>query len=157
MFIYSIGVGIKWFTFQRNLQDLGLKRLTCLSQDKINIELEVRVQIIMDKTTLKKIVLKQFGKPEYHLDFLKYMSRCVIISTCLNYTAEQYYSERSNVDQSMFENLKQHINTQPFGASIEYFQLVTITLPDTLVQVITGIFIFIFIFHYYFYNYFNGG
>mmetsp|Transcript_23371 Transcript_23371/g.24022 ORF Transcript_23371/g.24022 Transcript_23371/m.24022 type:complete len:296 (-) Transcript_23371:69-956(-) len=134
---YTTGVGVKWFTFQRNLQDLGLKKVECLSQDKIEIDLEVRVQIVMNKTTLKKIVLKQFGTPEEHKSFLQYMCRAVIIATCLNYTAEQYYSERSNVDQSMFSELKKVINFQPFGAKVEYFQLVTITLPDTLVQVIT--------------------
>ena len=94
----------------------------------------------MNKFTLKKVVLKQFSTPEDHIHFLQYIASSVIISSCLNFTAEQYYSERSNVDETIFQNLKNEINSQEFGASIEYFQLVTITLPDTLIEVITGIF-----------------
>jgi hypothetical protein len=133
-----IGVGVKWFTFQRNIRDLGLKKLECLSHDKVEIDLEVRVQILMDKDALKRVVLKKFGKPELHTNFLKYMAKCAIIATCLNFTAVEYYSERSNIDKAMFETLQRSINTADFGATVEFFQLVTITLPEQLNEVIIG-------------------
>jgi hypothetical protein len=133
-----IGVGVKWFTFQRNIRDLGMKKLECLSHDKVEIDLEVRVQILMDKDALKRVVLKKFGKPELHTNFLKYMAKCAIIATCLNFTAVEYYSERSNIDKAMFETLQRSINTADFGATVEFFQLVTITLPEQLNEVIIG-------------------
>lgn len=113
----------------------------------------------MNKTTLKSVVLKQFGTPDDHIGFLRDMSKSIIISTCLNYTAVQYYSERSNVDKSMFSQLQSEINYQPFGAKIEYFQLVTISLPETLVEVIIRKLFFYFILYfiilfYYFFLYF---
>jgi hypothetical protein len=133
-----LGVGVKWFTFQRNIRDLGLKQLGCLSHDKVEIDLEVRVQILMDKDALKRVVLKKFGKPELHTNFLKYMAKCAIIATCLNFTAVEYYSERSSIDKAMFKSLQDSINTEDFGATVEFFQLVTITLPDQLNEVIIG-------------------
>jgi hypothetical protein len=135
---YTTGVGVKWFTFQRNIRDLGLKKLECLSHDKVEIDLEVRVQILMDKDALKSVVLKKFGKPDLHTSFLKYMAKCAIIATCLNFTAVQYYSQRSNIDKAMFDNLQSSINYADFGATVEFFQLVTITLPEQLNEVIVG-------------------
>mmetsp|Transcript_16566 Transcript_16566/g.24919 ORF Transcript_16566/g.24919 Transcript_16566/m.24919 type:complete len:298 (+) Transcript_16566:40-933(+) len=134
---YTTGVGVKWYTFKRNLRNLNVGKISCLSNDKIEMVLDVKIQIIMDKDALKRVVLKQFKNGDGHTEFLRFVARSSIISTCLNYTAEEYYSERRGIDAAMFENLQRDINDYDFGATVEFFQLETITLPDALIDVIT--------------------
>lgn len=90
----------------------------------------------MIKDSLKRVVLKQFGGSDRHADFLKMICRSAIIETCLNYTAVEYYSDRAGVDAAMLRNLQSEINDEDFGATVEFFQLETISLPKSLVSVI---------------------
>ena len=134
---YTTGVGVKFFPFQRTLQDLSLGKVLCLSGDKIEIELRVKVQMRLREDSLIPLVLRQFSDKDHHRDFLKHIARSTLISSCLAYDVNDYFSSRSQVDRDMFENLQKSINDQDFGADVEFFQLVTIQLPEPLVEVIT--------------------
>jgi regulator of protease activity HflC (stomatin/prohibitin superfamily) len=134
---YTTGVGVRFLSFKRNLKNLKVGKITCLSNDKIEMTLNVKLQMLLMKDSLKKVILKRFGGPDRHTDFIRMMSRSSIISTCLNYTAVEYYSDRSGVDAAMLYNLQREINDEDFGATIEFFQLETISLPEELVSVIT--------------------
>lgn len=133
-----VGIGEKWLFFKRNLQDLPLRDMKCLSSDKIELDLHVKVQIVLKKNDLKRVVLYQYKSGEDHIDFLVHVSRSTISKACLNYTAEQYYSDRSGVDAAMFSALQTDINGNDFGATVEFFQLESIWLPNDLVDVIIG-------------------
>lgn len=134
---YTTGVGVDFYSFQRTLQDLDMTQVTCQTHDKIQLNLEVKIQIRMERDTLISVVLKQFGGRDSHHNFLKRVAESSLISTCLDYEAEQYYTDRAGVDTAMFKELQRAINDNDFGATVEYFQLNGITLPPELAEVIT--------------------
>lgn len=134
---YTTGVGVSFYRFQRTLQDLKVGKIVCLSTDKIEIELDVKIQIRMLRDSLIPLVLRQFSNADSHMDFLKHLAQSTLVSTCLEYKVDQYFTERSNVDRRMFNNLQAGINNNDFGANVEFFQLTHIQLPESLTRVIT--------------------
>lgn len=134
---YTTEVGVTFKEFPRVLEDLKVKEVTCLSSDKVEIKLGVKIQYRLRKDELIDVILKQFGTIQRHVKFLKRMATSSLLFSCLDYTAEEFYSSRSEVDLHMFDNLQKDINEFKFAADIEFFQLNDITLPDDLIDVIT--------------------
>jgi regulator of protease activity HflC (stomatin/prohibitin superfamily) len=135
--VYTTNVGVDFYSFQRTLKDLSLGTITCLTSDKIELSLKAKVQIRLQKDSLIPFILKKFGSYSKYNQFLTTYVSSEIIDSCLAFTAEQYYLNRSYVDSTMFGNLQQTINTKAFGAKVEFFQLNEITLPSGLSTVIT--------------------
>ena len=135
---YTTGVGVDFLHFQRTLMDLPVGSITsCLTSDKIQLELEVKLQVRMQRYKLISVILEQFGDKETHEGFMKRLAHSIITATCLEFKAEDYYLERSTVDSQMFANLVREINSKDFGVKVEFFQLNHIQLPGPLVEVLT--------------------
>ncbi len=117
--------------------DLPVGSITCLTSDKIELELQVKLQVRLQRDKLISVILEQFGSKETHQGFLKGLAHSIITSTCLQFRAEDYYLERSTVDGQMFLNLVEEINSKDFGVKVEFFQLNHIQLPGPLVEVLT--------------------
>jgi regulator of protease activity HflC (stomatin/prohibitin superfamily) len=109
----------------------------CLSNDKIEIELEVKIQIHLLRESLISLILRQFSNKDRHRKFLEHVAVSTLITSCLNYDVDNFFSDRSSVDRDMFANLQTAINDYDFGADVEFFQLTHIQLPTNLVEVIT--------------------
>lgn len=134
---YTTGVGVKFFPFQRTLQDLNVGKVDCLSSDKIEVELVVKIQIRLKRGSLIDLILKDFSDAGRHASFMKMIARSTLINTCLQYPVDDYFSDRSGVDRSMFLNLQNEFNAHDFGAVVEFFQLININLPPGMTEVIT--------------------
>lgn len=134
---YTTGVGVKFFSFQRTLQDLSLGTVHCLSRDKIEVELDVKVQIRIRRDSIIDLILKQFGGGDNHEAFMKTIGTSTLVNSCLHYEVDDFFSDRSGVDRAMFQNLQNSFNTHDFGADVEFFQLTNILLPPRMVEVIT--------------------
>ncbi|CAM9265584.1 unnamed protein product [Ectocarpus fasciculatus] len=134
---YTTGVGVKLFPFQRTLQDLDVGTVSCLSTDKIEIKLDVKIQIRLKREDLIPLILRQFGDGSRHKGFMKHMASTTLVSSCLQYTVDDFFSDRSGVDRLMFQSLQTTFNEQDYGADVEFFQLLNIQLPPKIVQVIT--------------------
>lgn len=134
---YTTGVGVRFYKFLRTLRPLSLGDIHCLTKDKVELELKVKLQIHMLRDELIPVVLRQFSDADSHTSFLRHICRSVIISTCLDYDAYEYYSMRAEVDAKMFQDLQDAVNNHSYGSSVDFFQLSNIALPLELTEVIT--------------------
>ena len=126
---YTTTVGTELIRFQRILQDLNLGTLTCLTQDKVLVELEINMQIQYEKDALIPIILKQFGADAAFADFLSSLATSSILNTCLEFNTEDYYLKRADIDLTMGSNINQVINISTVGTSLVFFQLINIEFP----------------------------
>jgi hypothetical protein len=133
---YTTGVGVDFIQFQRTLHDLPVSSITCLSKDKVVLDLHVKVQIRYERSALIPLILRQYGTRKNHEVFLEHIATAILVDKCLEYDAEQYYTMRSEVDAMMFQELVLGMNNHDFGAEVEFFQLINIQLPSELAYII---------------------
>lgn len=125
---YTIGVGEEMIKIRRTLQDWN-RVLTCMTKDKILIDLDVGIQYLYLRNALIPNILKQFGDLGTYDNFLSDRITSSIMNSCLKYESEEYYMERSVIDNYIYHNLIADINDKNIGTSIEFFQLINIEFP----------------------------
>lgn len=133
---HTTEVGVEFLSFPRVLKDLNVQTVTCLTSDKVEINLNMKIQYRLGKQCLTDVILEQFSSRKKHAKFLKTVAKSSILTSCLDYEAEQFYSLRSEVDSHIFNGLQNDINTNGFCATVEFFQLNDIVLPDKLIETI---------------------
>lgn len=132
---YTTRVGEYLIKLPRTLQEFDIK-LTCLTNDKVLVQLDVAMQYQYDPTKLIDIVLVKFDNKNRFNTFIKNRATSSIMNTCLNYKAEDYYTKRGEIDISIYNMLTSVINDQSIGANVEFFQLVNINFPQSFSDVI---------------------
>ena len=132
---YTIGVGEELIRFQRTLQDFK-DNIECLTNDKVLIGIDFSLQYEYNKESLIPIILKKFKSDEKYKNFISNLMISSIMNTCLSFTAEQYYVERSIIDKKMSNNLLKNINDNDLGLDIQNFQLINIKFPSNFSYVI---------------------
>ena len=125
---YTIGVGEEMIKIRRTLQDWN-RILTCMTKDKILIDLDVGIQYLYLRNALIPDILKQFGDLGTYDNFLSDRITSSIMNSCLKYESEEYYMERSVIDNYIYHNLIADVNDKNIGTSIEFFQLINIKFP----------------------------
>jgi regulator of protease activity HflC (stomatin/prohibitin superfamily) len=134
--LYFLGPGVEMIPFQRTLQELDLGRTDCLTRDEVLVDLKVALQYQYDQKQLIPFILQTFGSEKKYVEFLTGTARSIILNTCLEFTALEYYEIRSVIDTEMFSNLIKNINDKHYGCSIEYFQLVDIQYPPDYITIL---------------------
>jgi regulator of protease activity HflC (stomatin/prohibitin superfamily) len=120
----------------RTLQEYG-STITCLTKDKVLVNLEFTMQFQYNRDTLESIILRNFeGKVKYNT-FLENRVLSSLMDTCLKYEAEEYYTSRGQIDIDMYGDLTKIINDKNLGSTVEFFQLVNIGFPKDFSDVIT--------------------
>lgn len=132
---YTTRVGEYLIKLPRTLQEFDIE-LTCLTNDKVLVKLEVAMQYQYDPTELIDTILMKFENKNKFNTFVKNRAMSSIMGSCLNYKAEDYYTKRGEIDINMYNELKSVINDNSIGANIEFFQLVNIGFPETFSNVI---------------------
>lgn len=132
---YTTSVNVEFIRLPRTYQYLNLGNLVCMSSDKVEVTLDVSMQISYQKESLIPIILKQFNNNDNYLSFLTSLAKSSILNTCAVYSAEQYYSERSKIDIQMTDNVKGVINGT-VGSVVQLFQLKNILFPTNYSDVI---------------------
>lgn len=128
---YPIKVGEEMIIIQRTLQDFN-KDLTCMTKDKILINLNIGLQYQYHRDDLIEKILKEFSSIKNFNGFLFDRITSSIINSCLAYEAEEYYTKRSVIDRHMYNGLIADINNYNLGASVEFFQLINIQFPKPI-------------------------
>lgn len=95
---YTLDVGEEFLLFERTIQNLGIGDVSCLTKDKLLITLSVSAQYQYQIEYLIPILLKQFQSNDKLRTLLNSAAESIISNTCLEFTAEEYYTERSVVD-----------------------------------------------------------
>jgi regulator of protease activity HflC (stomatin/prohibitin superfamily) len=133
---YPIKVGEKMYIIKRTLQDID-KKLICMTKDKILINLSIEIQYKYNKEDLIEKILKKFSSIGYFNIFLFDRITSSVINSCLEYNAEEYYTDRSIIDKKMYNDLINNINNYYLGVDIEFFQLINIKFPQKISKSIT--------------------
>lgn len=134
--LYFLGPGVEIIPFQRTLQNLDLGKTDCLTRDEVLVDLTVALQYQYHEKQLVPFILETFGTEAKYIEFLIGTARSIILNTCLEFTALEYYEIRSAIDAEMFSNLIKNINDKHFGCTIEYFQLVDIQYPPDYITIL---------------------
>jgi hypothetical protein len=132
---YTTDVGVELLTFKRTLQDLNLGDLTCMTSDKVLVTLDITMQIQYQQSALIPTILKKFNGNDNYLSFLTALAQSSVLNTCVLYSAEQYYSERSTIDIEMTKNVQKTI-TEEIGSTVEFFQLKNIQFPSNYSDIV---------------------
>ena len=132
---YPIRVGENMIKIKRTLQEFS-KDISCLTKDKILLDINIALQYQYEKDKLIPVILEQFSSIDNYKQFLFDRITSSIMNSCLAYDAEQYYTDRSAVDAHMYSQLIHDINYNNIGANVEFLQLVNIQFP---VQISTAI------------------
>ena len=134
--LYFLGPGVEVIPFERTLRNLELGRTDCLTRDEVLVDLTVALQYQYDEKQLIPFILETFGTEKKYVEFLTGSARSIILNTCLEFTALEYYEIRSVIDSEMFSNLNENINKKHMGCTIEYFQLVDIKYPKEYITIL---------------------
>ena len=133
---YPIKVGEKMIKIPRTLKDFN-REITCMTKDKILIDLDVGIQYLYQKDDLIPKILKEFSTVDSFNSFLFDRITSSIINSCLSFDSGEYYIERSVIDRHIYDQLILDINNKSIGANIEFFQLVNIEFPSEISSAIT--------------------
>lgn len=128
---YPIKVGEEMIIIQRTLQDFN-EDLTCITNDKILINLNIGLQYQYHRDDLIQKILKEFSSVKNFDRFLFDKMISSIMNSCLAFEAEKYYTERSAIDKHMYNDLVTDINNSNLGASVSFFQLINIQFPQSI-------------------------
>ena len=134
--IYSIPPGTSMFRFNRTVQEIE-DTVTCFSSDKITITLKIATQFLLQKDGLIDHILKEYDGNDNFKYFLSVNIKNIVIDRCGQYTAENYYVKRADIDRAMFEEVLNGINNNLLGATIELFQLKEVSFPGEFSNIIT--------------------
>ena len=126
---YNVAVGTELIKFQRTVQDVRLGDISCLSKDQVIVSLNVNVQIQYQAEALVPIILKQYGNDKNFNRFLAGLAKSSVLNSCSLFDADQYFTNRAQVDIAMTDNIAQIINIDTLGTTVVFFQLINIEFP----------------------------
>jgi regulator of protease activity HflC (stomatin/prohibitin superfamily) len=128
---YATPFGVEFFKFKRTLQNIELDELECMTMDKVILRLNVILQIQYYPEYLIGTVLRQYGTNSNYKNLIVTIANSTILNTCLQWSVEQYYMDRSKIDNSMYLELVSNINKTTIQTQVVFFQLVDIKFPDS--------------------------
>ena len=126
--LHTLEVGEELIFFKRTLQDFKTD-LTCLSSDRVELDLSISLQYELIEDDLIRVILRQFGSNGVHNNFLVGRILSSISESCLKFTAEDYFNIRETINDEMLANLMSNINDEDLGTLVQFFQLVNIQFP----------------------------
>eukprot|EP00993_Chasmostoma_nieuportense_P002702 NODE_3475_length_961_cov_25.231415_g3325_i0.p1 GENE.NODE_3475_length_961_cov_25.231415_g3325_i0~~NODE_3475_length_961_cov_25.231415_g3325_i0.p1 ORF type:complete len:299 (+),score=75.36 NODE_3475_length_961_cov_25.231415_g3325_i0:1-897(+) len=134
-FIGPAQVIIKYKRTLLTVDSTGANDLPCLSADGIEARMDVHVQYQLKKSELFD-VLKEFGDQAHIEEYCKSIARNLLRDVCSEFTAENFYFQRDNVQVRMLEVLKEGFPLAKTHSVVHLVQLLTVQLP---VQITTAI------------------
>lgn len=129
--IYLKPLYVELYKFKRTLQNIELDSLECMTKDKVILKLHVILQIQYYPETLKNTLLKQYSSDSNYRELINSIAYSTILNSCLFWSVEQYYMERSQIDNMMFNQLTKNINKSTIQTQVIFFQLVDIKFPES--------------------------
>ena len=134
---YTLAVGDAIIRFPRTFQHLDFPLIQCMSYDQLVLDLTVSLQFQYHQEAIIPIIMMQFGDEENYQNFFRYKIMSSIIDTCGNYTAEDYYTVRAQIEGTMFQRVVGFIEDSDLGLEVIFLQLKNIDFPDQFAKAIT--------------------
>ena len=129
--LYLKPVNIEFYRFKRTLQNIEVDGLECMTKDKVILKLHVILKIQYYSESLKNTILQQYSDDSNYKNLINSVIYSTVLNSCLYWNVEQYYMERSKIDNMMFNQLTSNINISNIGTQVIFFQLVDIKFPDS--------------------------
>lgn len=137
---YTVKPGDELNYYRSTVQTLNYDEfegfLHCFSSDGLQIQLDITVQYLYKKDILVPILLKQFGNEKNYVSAFKAIVIDAILTSCANFTSDEYYTSRQNVENLMSETIVRDTNTSQIGIDVSLVQLKNIDFPDQFNQAI---------------------
>lgn len=129
-------VGEHWTIVQRTLQEMQKNNEECLTKDKVLVDLTLTLQFEYQKDSLIPVLKRLFKDDNNYKQAINNAVLSSVRETCVKFNAEDFYDQRSIIDQQMFSDVRQNVNNatingKKFGTNVEFFQLVNIGFPPT--------------------------
>jgi len=135
----NLAVGDSMITFQRTVKSYQTT-LNCWSMDELSVQADITVYYQYIKDYIKPILLIEFFDEDYFNQFFYPQIQHSIISTCGNYTAEQFYQDRATIANEMFTNLVAVVSSsasdEPSPVKINQLQLQNLQFPTAFTNVL---------------------
>lgn len=132
---HTLAVGEHLKKIKRTVNDYS-STLQCITSDKILIDIDWSMQYTYEQQYIIPKIFKEHNNKDQYNKFIMSLAISSIKSSCVEFTAEDYYINRSSIDARIYENFETDINTPEYGVYIENFQLVNIKFPTRFSDVI---------------------
>ena len=127
---YITLIPIDFYKFKRTLQNIELDGLDCMSKDKVILKLNIMMQIQYYPEYLISTIMLDYNNDDNYKKLIKSIVTSTILNTCLKWNVEQYYMDRSQIDNSMYNSLIKNVNQTTIQTQIVFFQLIDIKFPS---------------------------
>lgn len=104
------------------------EKLNCLSKDGVTITATIAYQFTVQNTYLRQLIL-DYKTYDNWLAFLKVKSRSGLRNACAMHTAQEYQTQRGQVQTDMFDQLKLRLDNGNMRANILDLQLTQVDRP----------------------------
>jgi regulator of protease activity HflC (stomatin/prohibitin superfamily) len=115
----------------QNIEHGGASALTCFTSDKVELSLTIGVQYDFVKQQLIP-TFKRYGGPIAISGIVSRISRDTFRDVCGNFTYDQFYKERSNVEKQLVELFEMDMSEFTSSFELGPLQLTNIAMPDGL-------------------------
>ena len=105
--------------------------MICLSQDGINIKMNIDVQYLLDKKSLFDIFW-EYGKEDNLKELLVDVIQDSVRDVCGKYNATDFPDKRDGIQSDMQQSLTNDFELTKTYSKIQYLQLVNYVFPDSL-------------------------
>jgi hypothetical protein len=130
---YFLGVGHHFIVFPATVTTIQFaddaksdaSMLKSRTKDGLEVELEASLQYLIDNERLFDLYMK-YGR-RYHSIFVR-MATDILTTAATQYTANEFFTDRSSIGLDMTEMLEQRFQERCF-VTVPFFQLRTVILP----------------------------
>ena len=91
---HNVKVDTEFISFPRTVYDLRMGTVSCLSSDKIEIDLTTKVQVRLIEESLIPIILKKYNNLNDYENWLRNFIESILIETCLDYNVNDFFLSR---------------------------------------------------------------
>lgn len=124
-----------FFVFNRTIQNLDFtgSPVYCLSKDGLQMTLSITTQYQINKEKVINILLEHGGNDNWK-DYLQVLTYGILSSTCGNYTADDYFNRRAEIERDMSSQLKTIYEKSNTYCTSLLVQLRNVAHPGAFVQ-----------------------
>lgn len=130
---YALKFGEYMKTYPATIQYASFEndnRIVCFTSDGMNVMIDIVVQYAYDKTKLIPVMLYDFDNEENYIAYYRANLHASIFASCANFNSDDYYTFRQAVEDNMFKNVIENINSSGIGINVILLQLTNVDFPS---------------------------
>lgn len=125
-------------TFTSIYQQKNEAGVTCLTQDKLQLSLDVSYQYAYNPEYIVSMLIKGFSSETNYMDLVNDAFWKNYTMVCANYTAENFYAFRSQIEKSIYNEFVFSLTDMDIGLDVKALQLTHVNFPREFSNIITA-------------------